>query len=90
MTVAELLAASHRAHWLYQQNVPRMAATPGGTVSAIPGDAADARKYLLEASDMRAQAHAADPNHHDSAWSDEAIQFPHDELTRFYSQMIAR
>lgn len=89
LTVPELLAGSHRAHWLYQQNLPRMTAQ-AGTLAPSAGNAADARRALVEASDLRTQAHAADPEHLDQAWRDEAAAFPHDDLMSFYAQQIAK
>ncbi len=65
-----------------------MAAGHGGQVSATPGDTTAALGYLQQAADARTQADLLDPAHVDPSWSDEAAQFPHEELTRFYAEQI--
>ncbi len=89
-TVADLLEQSHRAHMLYQQHLPRMAAVSGSLPQPQAGDLSEAQKWLKEAASARAQAQLIDPKHESPAWANEAAQYPHDELSLFYLQQLSK
>lgn len=89
-TVADLLAQSQRAHLLYHQESPRMAAQSGALPVMQPGNPAAAREWIKQAAASRAQAELIDPTHSDPAWADEPAQFPHQELLVFYLQQLSR
>ena len=88
-TVSDLLAQSRRAHLLYHQESPRMAAN-GPSVQMQPGDPAAAREWLKQAAAARAQAEVIDPMHSDPSWADEANAFPHQELLVYYLQQLSK
>lgn len=87
--VAALLEKSHAAHWRYHQHIPHKVVMPGGMLSTSGGDDAIAQSALAEAAATRQQAHDLDPDHTAGAWRDEAVRFPHTELTTFYAQQLA-
>ena len=74
MTVTELLAQARAAHMDYR----RLDST---RVNRAAKQAAIAR-----AQDFRSQAHEADPDHADLAWSLDTI--PHAELMAFYARYL--
>ncbi len=72
VTVAEMLDASHMAHNYYRNAVAERRSMDA---------AASLRAALL----ARQAADAADPQHTDPAWHDEAKKFPHLQLMAFYA-----
>ena len=88
-TVSDLLAQSRRAHLLYHQESPRMAAN-GPSVQMQAGNPAAAREWLKQAAAARAQAEVIDPTHSDPSWADEANAFPHQELLVYYLQQLSK
>ncbi len=75
MTVRELLDQSHTAHNNYRNAVRERRTS-------------DANDWLMTAATRRKEAHAADPQHTDLAWDDEALKYPHVALTEFYEKTL--
>lgn len=89
-SVSDLLAASRRAHLLYHQESPRMAASGASAPVMQAGNPDAARDWLKQAANARAQAELLDPTHSDQAWADEVGTFPHQELLVFYLLQLSR
>ena len=85
--IASLLEASRRAHLRYRQFAPRMTAIPGAHPIADAGSAPDAEVALIEARDLRSQAHKLDPEHLAAAWGREEAS--HDEFMAYYASKLA-
>lgn len=88
--VAVLLAASRRAHALYLQHLPRIAAMPGQGAVAQSGDKAESLLWMKEAAASRAQAQVIDPDHQSPAWAAEASTHPHGELMLEYLRALSK
>lgn len=74
MTVAELLTASRASHGVYRQ-------------LAAKGKKPDGwQMHLWDALMLRRGAHKADPQHLDSAWSEDKA--PHADLMVFYERQL--
>jgi hypothetical protein len=87
LEVARLLDASRREHERYRQHMPRMSTVPGGYPIPQGGSPDDARAALVDARNLRVQAHNADPDHTAPAWASDVV--PHDELMAYYAQQLA-
>lgn len=79
MTVADLLTASRASHAAYRQLHDDAA-----KVKAKKPEGWQA--HLWDALTLRRQAHAADPDHRDLAWSDDKAS--HADLMAFYEQQL--
>jgi hypothetical protein len=79
MTVADLLGASRDAHLEYRSAHDRK-----------PQDRAAMREAIQRASELRAQAAQLDPQRTDPTWADFEKTHPHEALTTFYAEQLAR
>jgi len=85
--IARTLDASRRQHAIYRTFSPRMTSLPGQPQpTADMGDADQAFAALSQAHDLRAQAHANDPDHTAPAWALEPV--PHAEMMAYYAHVL--